>query len=169
MPTLLVWPGEAGARRKQLIISLIWPWIWIVLSTPWSYQCCVLGWHYLGFDNSWNNLRWKLHWYLDACGFLHEVQYNPGSFLVPLLVNLVAMLENANKLSGFIAGERQLFYLWTQSSSYPFLFPWFLSLPHYPWSSCPFISSIHPRASSISHHHLLIQFTHPAMNSAQAL
>src|SRR6185312_12078405 len=40
---------------------------------------------------------------------------------------LFVTLQNTNKLSGAVAGERQLHYLRTQSSSY--LFPFFFLLP----------------------------------------
>ena len=82
---------------------------------------------------------------------------------------LFMMLQNTNKLSGTIAGERQLHYPRIQSSSYPFYFLWFFLNPRYLWSSYPFISSLHPSASSMSHQHLLTQFFPLAMNSAQAL
>ena len=54
---------------------------------------------------------------------------------------LFVTLLNTNKLSGAVAGERQLHYLQTQSSSYLFLFLYFYLNPRYPWSSHPFHSS----------------------------
>ena len=82
---------------------------------------------------------------------------------------LFVTLQNTNKLSGAVAGERQLHYLRTQSFSYLFPFLSFYLYPRYPWSSYPFNSSLHPRASSMSQHLPLIQFFPPAMNSVQAL
>ena len=57
---------------------------------------------------------------------------------------LLVMLQNTNKLSGTVAGERQLHYLRTQSSSYLFPFLSFYLYPRYPWSSYPFPSSLPP-------------------------
>ena len=45
---------------------------------------------------------------------------------------LFVTLQSTNKLSGASAGERQLHYLRTQSSSYPFSFSFFLPLPLLP-------------------------------------
>ena len=42
---------------------------------------------------------------------------------------LFVMLQSTDKLSGAIVGERQLHYLWTQSSSYLFSFSFLLSPP----------------------------------------
>ena len=78
---------------------------------------------------------------------------------------LFVTLQITNNLSGAVAGERQLHYLRTQSSSYLFSFLSFYLHPHYPWSSYPFHSSLPQWASSLSHYHL----PHLAMNSTQAL
>ena len=78
---------------------------------------------------------------------------------------LFVMLQNTNKLSGAFAGERQLHYLRTQSSSYLFSFLSFYLYPRYPWSSYPFPSSLPQWASSLSHHHL----PHLTMNLTLAL
>ena len=78
---------------------------------------------------------------------------------------LFVTLQNTNKLSGTVAGERQLHYLRTQSSSYLFPFLSFYLYPRYPWSSYPFPSSLPQWASSLSHHHL----PHLTMNSTLAL
>jgi len=78
---------------------------------------------------------------------------------------LFVTLQSTNKLSGAVAGERQLHYLRTQSSSYLFHFLSFYLYPRYPWSSYPFPSSLPQWASSLSHHHL----PHLTMNSTLAL
>ena len=86
----------------------------------------------------------------------------PASRTRPLFVTL----QNTNKCSGAVAGERQLHYLRTQSSSYLlFLFLSFYLYPRYPWSCYPFHSSLPQGASSLSHHHL----PHLAMNLTLAL
>ena len=82
---------------------------------------------------------------------------------------LFVTLQNTNKLSGAVAGERQLLYIRTQFIFVSFLFLWFYLNPRYPWSSYPFYSSRHPRASSMSQRLPLTQFFPLAMNSAQAL
>ena len=78
---------------------------------------------------------------------------------------LFVTLQNTNKLSVAVAGERQLHYLRTQSSSYLFPFLSFYLYPRYPWSSYPFPSFLPQWASSLSHHHL----PHLTMNSTLAL
>ena len=79
---------------------------------------------------------------------------------------LFVTLQSTNNLSGAIAGERQLHYLRTQSSSYLFYFLSFFLNPRYPWSSHPFHDSLTPRASSRSHHPHRIHFFRQAVNPA---
>ena len=78
---------------------------------------------------------------------------------------LFVTLQNTNKFSGAVAGERQLHYLRTQSSPYLFNFLFFYLNPRSPWSSYLFHSSLPQGVSSLSHHHL----PHLTMNSTQAL
>ena len=78
---------------------------------------------------------------------------------------LFMMLQSTNKLYGAFAGEWQLHYLRTLSSSYLFPFLSFYLYPRYSWSSYPFPSSLPQWASSLSHYHL----PHLTMNSTQAL
>src|SRR6185312_1035892 len=78
---------------------------------------------------------------------------------------LFVTLQNTNKLSGAVVGERQLHYLRTQLSSYFFHFLSFYLYPRYPWSSYPFHGSLPQWASSLSHYHL----PHVTMNSTLAL
>ena len=79
---------------------------------------------------------------------------------------LFVTLQSTNKLSGTVAGERQLHYLRSQSTSYLFYFLSFFLNPRYPWSSHPFHDSLTPRASSRSHHPHRIHFFRQAVNPA---
>ena len=77
------------------------------------------------------------------CGYdILEYSWVKATAVSVRLWILFVMLQNTNKLSGAVAGERQLHYLRTQSSSYLFPFLSFYLYPRYPWSSYPFHSSL---------------------------
>ena len=73
---------------------------------------------------------------------------------------LFVMLQNTNKCSGAVAGERQLHYLRTQSSSYlfPFLYcylnPLPMEQPSFPQLSTPMGEFSEPLPPSSSNHEL---------------
>ena len=67
---------------------------------------------------------------------------------------IFVMLQSTNKLSSAVAGERQLHYLQTQSSSYLFHFLSFYLNPRYPWSSYPFHISLTLNSTLVYSHGL---------------